>query len=151
MPRRGCYRADCCDRIRAAWLKRCDTEPKQDMEGLPPTLLTAVKLPPTPQMSGLNLLDEQALAARKAIFGECYLQDSLEPDNPAASLRWRWMIEGNWKLIIPDPHNRPNDRVELYDLASDPFEEHNSADSHGEIVQTMSKTLNAWWAGSAAK
>ena len=30
-----------------------------------PTLLTAVKLHPTPQMSGLNLLDQQAVADRK--------------------------------------------------------------------------------------
>jgi hypothetical protein len=45
------------------------------------------------------------------------------------------MIEGNWKLIIPDPHNWPNDKVEFYDLATDPFEEHNSADSHGKLFK----------------
>ena len=112
-----------------------------------PTLLAAAKLRPTPQMSGINLLDAQSVAARKAIFGECFTQDSVDPNNPAASLRWRWMIDGNWKLIVPDPHNRPKDKVELYDLVADPYEEHNLAASRSEIVKSMRGALNGWWIG----
>ena len=116
-----------------------------------PTLLAAAKLQPTPQMSGLNLLDPQALAARKELFGECFLQDSIDPNNPAASLRWRWTIDGKWKLIVPDSHNRPRDKVELYDLVADPFEEHNLAASHGEVVKKMRIALDTWWNGRAAE
>ncbi len=116
-----------------------------------PTLLAAASLKQTPQMSGLNLLDEKLVVARKELFGECFTQDSIEPDNPAASLKWRWVIDGNWKLIVPDPHNRPNDKVELYDLATDPFEEHNSAATHGEVVKKMRGELDAWWNGRSSQ
>lgn len=112
-----------------------------------PTLLTAANLRPTAQMSGVNLLDHEAVAARRAIFGECFTQDSIEPNNPAASLRWRWTIEGKWKLIIPDSQNRPKDEIELYDLVTDPYEVHNLSASHREIVKTMHGTLDKWWNG----
>jgi uncharacterized sulfatase len=65
-------------------------------------------------------------------------------------LRWRWTIDGKWKLIVPDPHNRPKDKVELYDLAADPFEEHNLAANHGDIVKKMRGALDKWWDGRAA-
>ncbi len=113
-----------------------------------PTLLAALNLKPTPQMSGINLLDSQAVAARKAIYGECFLEDSIDPENPAASLKWRWMINDHWKLIVPDPHNRPDDKIELYDLSTDPFEEHNSAASQADLVKKMRGKLDKWWAGS---
>ena len=87
-----------------------------------PTLLTAVGRKPTPEMHGLNLLDEQAVAARKAIFGECFTHNAVDLNDPAANLRWRWVIEGPLKLIVPDPRNEPNGKPELYDLAADPHE-----------------------------
>lgn len=116
-----------------------------------PTLLAAAKLQPTRQMSGVNLLDPQALAARKALFGECFTHESIEPNNAAASLKWRWMIEGKWKLIVPDKHNRPKDKVELYDLVADPQEEQNLATSHGEVVKKLRAALDTWWSGRRAE
>ena len=74
----------------------------------------------------------------------------MEPNNPAASLKWRWTIDGKWKLIVPDLHNRPKEKVELYDLAADPHEEHNLAASHGDVVKTMRDALNKWWNGRPA-
>jgi arylsulfatase A-like enzyme len=116
-----------------------------------PTLLTAAKLRPAPQMSGVNLLDKVAVGARTQIFGECFNHDSVDPNNPAASLKWRWTIDGKWKLIVPDSHNRPKDKVELYDLAADPYEEHNLAAKHSDVVKTMHDALNAWWNGRSAE
>ena len=115
-----------------------------------PTMLAAAKIRPTSEMCGVNLLEPQALAARKALFGECFTHDSIEPDNPAASLRWRWMVDRNWKLIIPDSHNRPNDKVQLFDLVADPHEEHNLAASRSDTVKTMRDALDAWWNGRPA-
>lgn len=116
-----------------------------------PTLLAAARLQPTPQMSGINLLDTQLVAARKSLFGECFTQDSIDPNNPAASLKWRWMIEGNWKLVVPDAQNRPEDKVELYDLATDPFEQQNLAATHDDVVKEMHAAIDAWWIGRPAK
>jgi uncharacterized sulfatase len=112
-----------------------------------PTLVAAIGLKPTPQMQGINLLDEKAVATRKAIFGECFTHDSRDLNNPAASVRWRWMIEGNWKLIVPDTHNEPNAAVEFYDLSDDPDEKHNLVDQHSGRVGAMRKQLNEWWSG----
>jgi arylsulfatase A-like enzyme len=110
-----------------------------------PTLLDATGLKPTQQMQGVNLLDEKAVAGRKAIFGECFAHESKDLDHPAASVRWRWMIEGDWKLIVPDPKNEPDSSVELYNLSDDPHEEHNLADEHGTQVETMRAKIDDWW------
>ena len=117
---------------------------------LAPTLLAAANLKPTPQMPGINLLDDKAVADRKAIFGECFTHHSKDLDQPAASLRWRWMIsrehDDNWKLIVPDSSNEPESAVELYNLADDPFEERNLADKESGRVESMRSKINAWWA-----
>ena len=38
---------------------------------------------------------------RKTIFGEIFTHDAVDIDRPASSLRYRWVIEGYWKLIVP--------------------------------------------------
>jgi uncharacterized sulfatase len=98
-------------------------------------------------MQGINLLDKKAVSARKAIYGECFTHESKDHNHPAASLRWRWMIEGDWKLILPDPHNQPDDAIELYNLYDDPHEERNLAHSDGRVVEAMHAKVDAWWAG----
>ncbi len=112
---------------------------------LMPTLLYAAGLQPPPQTPGLNLLDEKAVAARKTIFGECFTHNFVDMQNPASSLKWRWMIEGDWKLILPEKRNQPNDVVELYDLGKDPHEEKNLASANKARVDHLTKLLDAWW------
>jgi uncharacterized sulfatase len=112
---------------------------------LAPTLLTAVGLEPTAQMQGINLLDEQAVQARRAIYGECFTHNANDLNEPAANLRWRWMIDGHWKLIVPDPQNEPDAPVELYDLAADPHETKNLAAGDAARVAKLRSMLDAWW------
>jgi arylsulfatase A-like enzyme len=112
---------------------------------LAPTLLTAVGLAPPKAMPGINLLDEAALKNRKAIFGECFTHNAIDLDDPAANLRWRWMIEGDWKLIAPDPINEPRGQAELYNLAKDPQEQVDRAPDEGQRVTRMRALLDAWW------
>jgi uncharacterized sulfatase len=114
---------------------------------LAPTLLAGAQLKATSQMMGINLLDEKAVSGRKAIYGECFTHESKSHDHPAASLRWRWMIDGEWKLILPDRLNQPDDAIELYNLSEDPHEERNLAASHSTLVGEMRAKLDAWWAG----
>jgi uncharacterized sulfatase len=114
---------------------------------LVPTLLAAAHIEAKSLMQGMNLLNEKAVSARQAIYGECFTHESKNQNHPATSLRWRWMIEGDWKLILPDAQNQPNDAIELYNLSNDPHEERNVADSHGTLVEKMHAKVNAWWPG----
>jgi arylsulfatase A-like enzyme len=110
-----------------------------------PTLMKAAGLEPTKEMQGINLLDDAAVSARKTIFGECFTHNSMNLDVPAASLKWRWVIDGHMKLIIPDKKNQPDDVIELYDLKADPDEEHNQAEAEMETVHALTKKLDDWW------
>jgi uncharacterized sulfatase len=115
---------------------------------LVPTLLAALELPMPAELTGMNLLDEPTVAARKAIYGECFTHDAKNLNDPAASLRWRWMIEDDWKLIVPAPQNEPAATVELYNMAQDAAEETNLASQHTDRVEAMRAKLDAWWAGT---
>ncbi len=112
---------------------------------LAPTLLKAVGLEPTGSMHGINLLDEAAVGARKTIFGECFTHNFVDLNMPAANLRWRWVLDGYDKLIVPDKVNQPSDVVELYDLKADPLEENNLAGAHSDKVRELTAKLDAWW------
>ena len=113
---------------------------------LAPTLLKAAGLSPTAKMPGINLLDDQAVTARTTIFGECFTHNYINMENPAqSSLKWRWIIDGHDKLILPHAANQPADVVELYDLQNDPTEEKNLAAANAEKVKTLTAKVDAWW------
>jgi arylsulfatase A-like enzyme len=112
---------------------------------LAPTLLAATGLKPTPEMQGIKLLDPEAVKNRQAIFGECFTHAAIDLDDPAANLRWRWMIEREWKLLVPDKTNEPGAAVELYDLAHDPYETNNLADREAQRAARLGQQLDAWW------
>lgn len=126
--------------------------PKQSLDlasslDLAPTLLTAAGGKPSAAMPGINLLDEKARHARQSLQGECFTHDAVDLSDPAASLRYRWIISGNWKLIVPAPRNEPDGKIELYDLQLDPSEERNRATDHPDVVKQMRAKLDAWWKG----
>lgn len=110
-----------------------------------PTVLKAVGLAPSADMQGVDLLDDKAVARRSAIHGEIFTHDSQGLDRPADSLRWRWIIEGHTKLILPHPANERDAAFELYDLAADTDETTNLASSRAERVAALTERLDAWW------
>jgi uncharacterized sulfatase len=112
---------------------------------LAPTTLAAAGLKPTDQMQGLNLLDTSAVKSRERLFGECFEHNAVDIRKPATSLKYRWCIEGYWKLIVPNPARIKNGAVELYDLKSDPHEERNLASEKPEIVAQLQKQIDTWW------
>ncbi len=110
-----------------------------------PTLRKALQLPADDSLPGIDLLDEKSVARRSTIFGSCFSHNSNDLDDPSRSLRWRWMIDGNTKLIVPNPELEPNGSVELFDLEQDPFENNNLADRDSDRLKEMTKALDSWW------
>jgi arylsulfatase A-like enzyme len=110
-----------------------------------PTILKAAGLEPTKDMPGLDLLDSAALAARKTLYGECFTHNFVDIQVPSSSLKWRWIIDGHSKLILPNEANQPDDVTELYDLQADPTEEKNLASEQPTKVTELTTKLDAWW------
>lgn len=116
-----------------------------------PTLAALLKTPLPTGLPGLNLTDPAAVARRTTLFGEQYAHNIADVNAPTRSLEHRWVIDGWFKLIVPDLRNRPHDRPELYDLQSDPWEKTDLAAQQPDRVGALARQLDAWWTPSAAK
>ncbi len=110
-----------------------------------PTILRAAGLEPQPGMEGVNLLDEKAVAGRPAVFGEVFTHNAVNIHDPASSLRFRWAVEGDWKLIVPERRNEPDGVVELFDVVHDPGETRNVAVANRQKVVEMLVKLDTCW------
>ena len=115
-----------------------------------PTILRAAGLEPTKDMQGIDLLDAKAVAARKRTFGEILEHDIQHMTDPVPSLRFRWVIEGNWKLIVRHAARVPNGQVELFDVLADPHETKNLAAANSDVVNRLSTEINKWWPAKPA-
>ena len=124
---------------------RMETEHLASSLDLAPTLLKACGVSVPDTMCGLNLLDRAAVEKRTAVHGECFTHNAVDLEVPEKSLRWRWVVEDHWKLILPDPINQPKDGVELYNLRSDPKEERNLASEEPKRVEELRNQINARW------
>jgi uncharacterized sulfatase len=112
---------------------------------LAPTILAAAGAKPTPDMPGVDLLDPSAVEARRAVFGEIFTHNAVDIHRPSTSLRYRWTIAGDWKLILPARRNEPDATVELYNLAADPSESKNLAEQEPSKVDELTRLINDWW------
>ena len=113
-----------------------------------PTLLAATNIPAPPGLPGLNLLDEQAVKARQTLFGAIFTHDAVELRRPAANLMTRWVIDGEWKLLVPVPGQANEEQPqqdELYRIARDPEERINLAAKEPARVAALRRKLDAWW------
>ena len=113
---------------------------------LAPTILAAAGLEPTSEMQGINLLDAAAVHRRTAIHGEILEHDIQDMSDPVASLRFRWIIQDKWKLIVPHVGREPESPTELFDIVADPHERTNLAATNSEVVARLTRDLNRWWA-----
>ena len=124
---------------------------------LTPTLLGAAGLDPPAEMPGLDLLDaivggEPPL--RDAIFGEAFAHDIADVDDPTASLLYRWVIEGRFKLLVRHDgalgryaavHAGGPGGSQLFDLLADPYETTSVAEQYPDVVEHLSWRIRHWW------
>jgi uncharacterized sulfatase len=122
-----------------------------------PTIAAAAGTAPPAELSGLNLLphlENGSLIPRQAIFGEGYAHDIADIEDPEASLLYRWVIEGRWKLLLTydgevnryqSTHPRAEKRPQLFDLLEDPHEKRNVAGDHPDVVARLVQRLEAWY------
>ena len=116
-----------------------------------PTILKVCGVPVPTTLPGNDLLDSQAMTARKAIFLEAYTHDIADLDHPALSLNARIVIDGWSKLIIPGAAAPTMKRAatptqpEFFALKVDPLEATNLAEQHADEVTRLSQALDAWW------
>jgi uncharacterized sulfatase len=111
-----------------------------------PTILKACDIPAPRGLPGVDLADNSALEARKALFGECFTHDFQDLNRAAPNLRWRWILEDGWKLIVPAPQNETG-APELYFLPDDPHEEKNLVERSAARAQDLRAKLDGWWPG----
>lgn len=123
---------------------------------LMPTLLklAGAKLPA--DGDGLDLLDDAALRARPFVAGQNSTHDIRELGRPAASLRYRWLVAGDLKLIVSSglktgmTASGSTDATEpprLFDLKADPYELRDLAAERPAEVKRLTTQLDAWWDG----
>ncbi len=111
-----------------------------------PTLLKAIGGEVPPGVAGIDLLDPKQVANRTTLFGEIYDHDATFPTRPSETLQFRWIIDGEWKLIVPAPRVA-DARMELFHITSDPHEERNLAEASAEEgrVSALRARLDDWW------
>jgi arylsulfatase A len=89
----------------------------------------------------------------RAVFGEIYPGDATALGHPSRDLAYRWMRQGEYKLIVPHSHDTDLpwgnylDRVALYNVIQDSDESTNLADDsqHESRLGQMRKRLEKWW------
>lgn len=116
-----------------------------------PTVLDILELPQPDNMPGMSLLARNDLDSRDRVFAEAFAHNLESVQQPALSLKYRMVVEGEWKLIVPSNKNLPDEDAELYQIVQDPFEKNNVANQYPEKVETLKKALNQWWQPSFEK
>ncbi|MBM4029424.1 MAG: hypothetical protein FJ280_29110, partial [Planctomycetes bacterium] len=124
---------------------RFDTQTLVSSTDLVPTLLKACGLQPTAAMQGVDLLDARALAGRSSIYAAAYEHDIVDINRPAESLKYRVVINGLKKLILPNPARLPGAKAELYDVLADPHERNDLAATEPQTVRQLTQELDRWW------
>ncbi len=113
-----------------------------------PTLLAATNISAPDGLPGLNLLDDRAVRARQTLFGAIFTHDAVDLRNPSANLMTRWVIDGEWKLLVPVPGQANEEQpqhTELYRITRDPEERVDLASKEPRRVAALRRTLDAWW------
>ncbi|NWG14332.1 MAG: sulfatase [Acidobacteria bacterium] len=137
--------------IMVRWPRKVKPQRSERLAGsidIMPTLLAAAGVRAPSGLPGINLLDSAALRRRDTLYGACFTHDIVDLGDPAANVLSRWVIGGEWKLIVPCP-GRSGEGVPshplLYRIAADPEERRNLAGEQPSRLERLHRLLDAWW------
>ena len=91
---------------------------------------------------GINVLDEETLNSRKAIFGEIYAHDFSTIDS---SIYYRIVISDQYKLILPDGLNKPDEKVKLFQIMEDPYDGVDISDKEPQVTAALTEFIDQFW------
>lgn len=114
---------------------------------LMPTLLKLAGVPVPSTCDGVDLLDDAALGARPFVAGQNSTHDILELGRPAASLRYRWLVAGDLKIMVSSGINQATELPRLFDLKADPNETQDLAATRPAELKRLQALLDGWWDG----
>ena len=123
-----------------------------------PTLLSACGVEGNQiELPGIDLIPSARgvarLDPRRALFGEIYPGDATTLDNPDRDIAYRWIRQGNLKLITTHSHGSKsawNNYLvtdSMFDVLSDPSESNNliNRPEQKASVLKLRSQLDAWW------
>lgn len=111
-----------------------------------PTLVEAVGAT-GPELPGLNLL--KPLPGNRSVFGEIYPGDGSVLGRPELDIAYRWVRQGQYKLIVPTgskPWGNYLQSSALFRVSTDPGEKENlfGLESLTEIRESLEDQLEEW-------
>ena len=122
-----------------------------------PTICAATGARTPDDLPGLNLFDamvKNKTIERTKLFGESFAHDLIDLDNPYKTLLYRWVIQGQYKLILSYNgenqkylfvHDQMDKQPQLYDVIKYPYEKHNLAKERPKKVAKLVKALDDWY------
>jgi arylsulfatase A-like enzyme len=117
---------------------------------LMPTLLAMSHLPPPPEMQGRSLLPLLARTGEWASRPAITEQRAAKGDPPPLDTDSFAIVAGGFKLIHNPRRHPPKPEYELFDYRNDPLDQKNVAAQHPDVVERLSRELQAWQAKAAA-
>ncbi len=130
---------------------RRDDETLASIVDFPRTILKIADAKMPADLTGLDLLDRDAMTGRKSIFIEAYMHDIMDIAQPARSLVTQVVIDGWSKLLLPTSNkldkaypSAPTE-IELFDLKADPLEKANIAAIRAEEVKRLQGIQDVAW------
>lgn len=111
-----------------------------------PTILAACDLDPSSAMTGLNLMDLDAVTVRTNIFGALYDEPDAVIETVTEGLKGRWCRQNGWKLIMRE--SGTNELYQLYNSSGAPVDPHETNDvsaANASRVTQMSQTISNWY------
>ena len=122
------------------------------------TLLPAAGIKAPKEMPGIDLRSGRERSRRKSVFGAIFLHTSEDVQRPESSLKYRWVISEQWKLVVPHAPNAALDlwpgsknigwmkpQTELFQIAKDPSEQTDAATANPAVAARLLEELDKWW------